>query len=87
MSDSPNGVHGNSLYSLDGVPGLSPVVAARFAKADHERLTRLAEHFGVPLSRVVRVALLNGLVDLETSGVLPDDNGQGATPDNTEGAR
>lgn len=68
---------------LDGVQGNSPVVAARIRQADADRLTAIAQHFGVPLSRVIRVTLLHGLAHVETAG-LPD-GGQSVTPDN-EGA-
>lgn len=80
MTASLNGAQGSSEYSLDGVPGDSPIVSVRLAKADQARLAALAKCFGVPLSRVMRVAVVRGLVGIETSGELPAD-GQGAAPD------
>jgi hypothetical protein len=86
MSDSLNGTQDTSLYSLDGVPGKSPIVAVRLRKADAIRLAAIAQHFGVPRSRVIRVALASGLVEVERDG-LPDDDGQSTAPDNAEGDR
>jgi hypothetical protein len=72
MSDSPNG---SSPYTLDGVPGDSPIVAVRLRKADAARLAEIARCFDVPLSRVIRTAIKRGLVTLEVDGL--DDDGQG----------
>jgi hypothetical protein len=75
MADSLNG---SSPYSLDGVPGDSPVVAVRLRKADQARLAEIARLFGVPVSRVVRVAIGRGLVGIETTGLDDGDQRAGA---------
>jgi hypothetical protein len=75
MTASPNDAQGTSLYSLDGVPGDSPIVAVRLRKADAARLAKVAKVANVPLSRVVRAAIGHGLGEVERDG-LPDDGGQ-----------
>ena len=60
---------------LNGKQGNSPVIAARIRQADHDRLAVIAEIANCPLSRVIRVALEYGLVEVETKG-LPDDAAQ-----------
>jgi len=47
---------------------------------DATRLAALAEHFGVPVSRVIRVALAHGLIELEKKQEPPGEGGQ--PPDN-----
>jgi hypothetical protein len=72
---------------LNGVQGKSPMVGARIRQADADRLTALAEHFGISPSQVIRVALQRGLVALEREGPGPPDGGQSTTHDDDEGDR
>jgi len=74
-------VERNAQRAPVGRPPLNPdggeasVLRVRTPDADLDRLTRLAKHFGVPFSQMVRVAVQKGLIELEREQPPPDDGG------------